>query len=408
MAHAANHGSRQGGLSCAWPPAVITAVLSLVLTACGSSVGTSGSDAEDEGPLEVGLIVPATGPISATGLAMQTGFELGVEKINAEGGVNGQPVTFEVQDDRSDPATTAQIARRYAQDGVSLLFGTITGDTAAAVVPVATSERIPFATAILGDPAECSDYAWGFGESVNQLLKPFVPDLLEQYGTRVAIAGSDYNFPHQYAARAREVVEAGGGTIVAEEYSPLGTTDFESMISRLQAAEPDVLLSMVVGADAITFTQQAAQFGLLTPELGYEGAPLDADYYGALTTLLDGRDHSVRWSDALDHPDSLEFVDAYRDKTGHEGPIPEVAANAYFAIQFIAAAANDAGTTEPDALNTAIGGFEYDSPLGEGTHFDGPANILQANMLTATIRPGGTYEITKDHGLVTDTEKVCE
>ncbi|MFC7402315.1 ABC transporter substrate-binding protein [Citricoccus sp. GCM10030269] len=383
--------------------------MSLIVSGCGSSIGgDEGSAGEDQGPLKVGLIVPATGQISDSGLAMQAGFEVGIDKINNDGGVGGQPVEYEVQDNQSDPATTAQIARQYARaDDTSLMFGTITGDSAVAAGKVADQEKIPFSTVILGDPAVCSPYAWAFGPSNRQLLSPLVPELIEEYGSDVAIVGSDYIHPRQYAARAKEIVEASGGTVVAEEYSPMGTTDFASTIGRLQDAEPDVLLSMVVGADAITFTHQADEFGLLTPELGFEGAPLDADYYGALSSLVDGREHSVRWSDARNDPESQEFVEAYREKTGAEGPIPEVAGNAYFAIRFIAAAANDAEAHGREELNAAIESFNYDSPLGQGTHFDGPANLLQADMFTATI-DDGSYTVTQEHGEVADTETSCQ
>ena len=388
----------------AWGAALAVAVS---LTACGSSV-TGPDGGGGDGPLKVGVIVPATGPISSAGLALQAGFEIAVDKINEEGGVNGQPVEYVVEDDRSDPATSTQIAKRYAQEGdISLLFGTITGDTAVAVTSVAEEAGIPFATSILGDPAVCSPYGWSFGESIGQLLEPGIPALIEKFGPRVAIVGSDYNFPRDYAAAVKKSVAENGGEVVAEEYSPLGSTDFESTIGRLAAAEPDVIMAMVVGADAIIFTQQAAAFGLLTPEVGYEGAPTDADYYPALTNLIDGRDKIVRWSDAFQDAESVEFSEAYREKTGSPVPIPEVAASAYFAMRFIAAAANDAGTVDPEQLNEAIASFSYDSALGEGTHFEGDRNILQAEMSTVTIQPGGVYEVIENHGIITDPGLPC-
>lgn len=381
--------------------------LALPLAACGSSIGGTG-EAASSGPLKVGVIVPATGPISSAGLALQAGFEIAVDTINAEGGVNGAPVTFSVEDDRSDPATSTQIANRYAQDpDVSLMFGTITGDTGAAVATVADHEKLPFATAILGDPSTCSAYAWSFGESIHQLLEPIVPQLLAKYGQRVALVGSDYVFPRDYAAAAKQIVADAGGQIVAEEYSPLGSTDFESTIGRLADAHPDVILSMVVGADAIIFTQQAAAFGLLTPKVGFEGAPTDADYYPALADLVNGREKVVRWTDAFPDAESREFVKAYRAKTGSQVPVPEVAANAYFAMRFIAAAANGAKATDREGLNRAIGSFSYDSPLGTGTHFAGGRHILQAGMFTAVIKPGGVYEIVTDHGTIEDAGAPC-
>lgn len=373
----------------------------LVLAACGSSVETTSETTGDQ--LKIGFIVPATGPVSSTGLAMQTGFEIAVAEVNEDGGVNGKPITYEIQDDGGDPARSTQIARRYTQDSdVDMLFGTITGDTAAAVVAVAEEAKLPFATAILGDSSRPSTFAWAFGESNMQLLIPMVKSLVEDYGPRIAYIGSDYNFPHDFAAAAKGVIADNGAELVAEEYSPLGTTDFESTIGRLADSNPDAILSYVVGSDAVTFTQQAAAFGLLTPEIGYEGAPLDSDYYPANAAQVEGREHVVRWADGLDNPDSKAFVEAYRAKTGSTDPIPEVAANAYFGLKFIAAALNEAGAASSDKIQEALGSFSFDSPLGKDTHFitdDAGNHLFQANMRSAKIVEG-VYEIVTDHGML--------
>lgn len=229
-----------------------------------------------------------------------------------------------------------------------------------------------------------------------------MPDLIKKYGRRVALVGSDYNYPHFYNGIAGKLVQAFGGTIVAEEYSPLGQTDWQPVIDRLKSARPDVLLSMVVGPDAVAFTRQAKQFGLLTADLGYEGAPLDADYYPALGALLRGRTHTVRWTDRLDAPESRAFVSAYRTRYRWNRPIPEVAGNAYFGIKFFLSAARKAGGGDPKAVNRRIAALSLDSPLGTGTHFDKANHILQADMLRVTIGAGGAYTVNRKLGPIAD------
>ncbi|WP_327589691.1 ABC transporter substrate-binding protein [Nonomuraea sp. NBC_00507] len=383
--------------------ATTAAAALLSLAACsGSAVSSAAGDAG--APLKIGVVLPLTGPVSETGKALQRGFELGVRKVNDSGGVNGKKVEYVVTDDAGDPATSTQLARKLIQqDRVSMLFGTITGDTAEAVSKVANDSEVPFGTAILGDNERCFRYAWGFGESTRQILLPSVPELIRKHGKRVAIAGSDYNYPHFYAGIVKEVAKSAGGTIVAEEYSPLGQTDWQSVITRLKDAKPDVLLSMVVGADAVAFSKQGQQFGLFRSELGYDGAPLDADYYPALSDLVNGRTHIVRWTDRLDHAESKKFVTDYRAAYKWTQPIPEVAGNAYFGVQFFLAAAGKAGRNDPKAINSEIGRMRFDSPLGKGTYFEPANHLLQADMLETTIGPGGAYAVTRNLGQITDT-----
>ncbi|KAB2340353.1 ABC transporter substrate-binding protein [Actinomadura rudentiformis] len=379
------------------------AVVLLALSGCG---GSAVSDAQDggKGPLKIGVIVPLTGPVSSTGKALRNGFELGVKKVNAAGGVGGEKVRYVVVDDAGDPATSTQLARRLIQqDRVSMLFGTITGDTAEAVGKVADDAKVPFGTAILGDVERCHPYGWGFGESTRQLLTPTMPKLIEKYGPKVAIVGSDYNYPHFYAGVVKELVKREGGSVVAEEYSPIGQTDWQPVIKRLKAARPQVLMAMVVGADAVSFSQQAKQFGLLTPGLGYEGAPLDSDYHPALGALVNGRTHTVRWADGLDDPESRTFVADYRAAYTFNAPIPEVAGNAYFGVQFFLAAAKKAGSSDGKAINSEIARLTFDSPLGKGTRFDPANHVFQADMLEATIKPGMEYEVSRRLGRIADT-----
>ncbi|MFB7512241.1 substrate-binding protein [Streptomyces sp. NPDC056144] len=380
-----------------------TLALTLALTGCQGAALDDDAAPAASGPVKIGVVVPLTGPVSQVGTALRNGLELAVKKVNADGGVHGRPVEYVVVDDAGDPANSTQLARRLIrQDKVTMLFGTITGDTAEAVGRVADEAHVPFGTAILGDTDRCFAYQWGFGESTRQMLVPTVPGLVRKYGKKIALAGSDYNYPRFYAEVAEELVKKEGGTVVAKEFSPLGQTDWQPVISRLKNAEPDAVLSMVVGADAVTFSKQAKEFGLLTPKLGYEGAPLDADFYPALSDLVTGRTHTVRWSDGLDDPESTAFAKSYRDAHQWKAPIPEVAGNAYFGVKFFLAAAEKAGSGDPEAVNKAIGGLTLDSPLGKGTRFSPTNHVFQADMREVTIGADGSYKVTRTHPMVAD------
>lgn len=387
------------------PAALVAAgTLVLALTGCQGAAISDDEAPAAGGPVRIGVVVPLTGPVSQVGTALRNGLELAVKKVNADGGVHGRPVEYVVVDDAGDPANSTQLARRLVrQDKVTMLFGTITGDTAEAVGRVADEAHVPFGTAILGDTEHCFAYQWGFGESTRQMLTPTVPGLIEKYGTKVALVGSDYNYPRFYGGVAKELVKEAGGRVVAEEYSPLGQTDWQPVIGRLKSAKPDTVLSMVVGADAVTFSKQAQQFGLLTPELGFEGAPLDADFQPALGGLVAGRTHTVRWSDRLDDAESRGFAKDYRTAHQWKAPIPEVAGNAYFGVRFFLAAAAKAGSSDPEAVNKAIGGLSFDSPLGKGTRFEPANHVLQADMREVTIGRDGAYTVTRTHPMVADT-----
>ncbi|MGY1642606.1 ABC transporter substrate-binding protein [Geodermatophilus sp. SYSU D00703] len=375
----------------------------LLLTACGGAVAeSSGGSAGD--PLKIGLIAPVTGPVVAEGTALQRGFELGVEKINAEGGVLGQDVEFVMVDDEANVSRSTQLAQRLInQDQVDVLFGTIPGDTAGAVAEVSDEARVPFATAIMGDAPFCGDYFFSFGEPDQTMLEGIVPHMLEKYGSNVALVGSDYVFPRSYNAKARAMIEEAGGTVVLEEYSPLGTTDWQPVVGKLAGAQPDWILSAVVGGDAVGLVTQADQSGLLD-DTGLTGISLIADFYPSLTTRIEGTQLSGRYSDQLEGEANAEFVSSFREAYDVEDPIPSVAANAYEGVQAIARAVEQAGSTDGDAVAEALAQQTVENGVfGNGSFTED--HYFVTDMYLFDIQPGGAYTPVEEFAAVEDLER---
>jgi ABC-type branched-subunit amino acid transport system substrate-binding protein len=379
-----------------------SAALALTLTACGGSVGAaSGEDGGEGDALTIGLLAPVTGPVSSEGEAMQRGFELALEEINAAGGVLGQEIEVHFLDDKADPAIAAQSANRLiSENQVDYLFGTITGDTSLAVGEVATAAEVPFSTAEMGTSGICTDYVWAFGETDPMILTPLIPQMLEQHGPNVALVGSDYNFPRNFNALARELIEEAGGTVVAEEYSPLGTSDWQPVIGKLTGADPDWTLSAVVGGDAVSFVRQADQFGLLAnSEL--TGISLIQDYYPAMGGVTDGRQLVTRYSDALPGEANEQFVAAFREAYDWEGPIPGVAANAYEGLKFIAAAVEAAGSTETEPVMEALAETTTEGIFGATSFSDN--HRFQTDMYLVRVEAGGQYVPVENLGVIEDS-----
>lgn len=109
----------------------LAATTALALSACsGGSFGSGQEGDTADRPLRIGLIAPLTGPASLEGNAMTNGFRLGLDVVNETGGVLGKDVELVVVDDKSDVATSTQVAQQLVrQEDVDYIFGTIAGDT---------------------------------------------------------------------------------------------------------------------------------------------------------------------------------------------------------------------------------------------------------------------------------------
>jgi ABC-type branched-subunit amino acid transport system substrate-binding protein len=379
--------TRRNRLSAA---AVTVTAAALVLTGCGGAVGQGAAPQGAGDTFKIGLIAPVTGPAVQEGLALQRGFELGIKKINESGGVLGQPVDFVMVDDQASAAKSTQLAQRLVtQDEVDYLFGTIPGDTTAAVGEISEASKVPFSSVVLGDAPYCGQYFFPFGEPDQTMLDAIVPKMMEKYGKRVAMVGNDYVFPRGYLAKARTMIEAAGGSVELEEYSPLGTADWQPVVNKLSAAKPDWVLSAVVGGDATSFVSQADQSGLLD-KTGLTGVSIMQDFYPGLADRVEGMQLPGRYSDQLEGEANTVFVESYREAYDFTDPIPGVAANAYEGIQLVARAVEEAGSTDPDAIAEALSGTSVENGVFGSGHFTKDQRFV-TDMYLLDIQADGKY-----------------
>lgn len=379
--------------------------LGFALTSCGTLGGGGGNDdgeaASENEPLTIGVIAPLTGVASLEGNALRDGFELGIEHLNADGGVFGQDVEVVFVDDQGDAAVSTQSAQRLIQqDEVDYLFGTIAGDTSEAVAGVAAEQQVPFSTAMIGSIPHCSPHFWPFGATELMVTEGLVPYMIEEHGENVGLVGNDYLFPRQYHEASRTLIEEAGGTVSVEEYSPLGTSDWQPVINRLGDADPDWILTAVVGGDAISFTQQADQFGLLD-DSAITGVSLQQEFYPGTADIIEGSVTAQPYSDQLPGDENEAFVEDFREAYDFTDPIPVVAATSYHAAHYIGAAVDAAGSTDPEAISEQmpqvdIGGLMGSSSFSEDNH------TFSTQMYLFEIGPDGAYQQIEDFGIVTD------
>lgn len=377
--------------------------LTSLLAACGDRTGGGGGQA-----LKIGLLAPVTGPVAQEGNALARGFELGVESINADGGVLGEKVTAISENDQGDPAKAVTAARKLIQrDEVNLLFGTITTDTTNAVAKLAGQFKVPFLQVIIGTNVVCDPYFFKLGESSHQVQSVLLPYMRGKYGPKVALVGNDYAFPRKWNEVARRELKPLDADVVSEEYAPLGTSDWAPVIGKLERSKPDWVLASVVGGDAVAFMKQADSLGLLDAAQ-ITGIPLMQDFHPAIGDLVTGRQWALRYTDQLDNARNRAFVDAYRKKHRDRNPISTVTASAYVGLQLVAAAAAEADSVESDKLAAALRGLRAETLYGpQAVGFDAASQTLAAPVRVVEIRAGGKYAPIKDGGVVEERPE-CE
>jgi urea transport system substrate-binding protein len=367
--------------------------------------GEGPSDDTDDGePIKVGGVFSLTGAFALFGELMRDGAQLGVDKINADGGILGRQVELIVEDDGSSSTGASERARKLViEDEVDFLMGSLTSADTLAVVPIATEAEVPFFYILEGEIKTCTPggeelnpYVIGVGSTPHQFLTPFVPRLVEEYGTRWYLIGSDYVYPRSVFDITKELLTEEGAEVIGEDYAPLGTTEFGTQIDRIAQAQPDLVFSYIVGPDAIAFSLQAAEGGQL------EGIPLSGSahfrpvQFSGLGQVSVGTLLVDHYSEADENPENEEFVQAFREAYNFEDQIDAIAADTYSTIQIIKAAAEEAGSIEPDAFLGAAEGLEVATPKGTVV-LDPDNHVLRQHIYLERITEDG-YELVEDFG----------
>ncbi len=319
--------------------------------------------ARGDEPVKIGLADPLTGTYAELGKNEQIGAALAVEQVNAKGGILGRQVELLVEDSTSgDTGTAVQKARKLIErDKVDFLLGNVNSAMALALGQVSNElKTLHIVTGGHTDAVTGKDCHWNVFRVCNttRMETNSVAKLLfDKFGKRWFFITPDYAFGHTLQQGFEASLKQFGGTEVGAELSPLGTTDFSSYLIKAQAANPDVIIVLLAGQDAVNGLKQAVQFGL-DKRFHIAGAQQELE-------VLEGLPPEARigtwvfewyWKQP-GVPHVTEFVDAIKAKTG--GKVPTARHWFGFAAAWTCAlVANEQKTLEAVKLAKALEGFK--------------------------------------------------
>ena len=218
--------------------------------------------------IKIGLDNPLTGTYAALGKNELIGAQLALEQINAKGGILGRKAELLVEDSTSgDAGTAVQKARKLIdRDQVNFLVGNINSALAQAIANVAYEKKI-FHVVPGGhtDSVTGSNCHWNVFRICNTTqmeANAVAGTLIKKAGKKWYYLTPDYAFGHTLQAGLEKAAAKLGGTKLGGDLTPLGTTDFSSYLIKAQAANPDVIIFLQAGDDAVNALKQAVQFGL--------------------------------------------------------------------------------------------------------------------------------------------------
>ena len=354
--------------------------------------------ARGETPVKIGLDNPLTGTYAALGKNELIGAQLALEQINAKGGILGRQAELLVEDSTSgDAGTAVQKARKLIdRDKVDFLVGNINSALAAAMAGV-SFEKSVFHVVPGGhtDPVTGTNCHWNVFRICNTTqmeANAVAGSLIKNAGKKWYYLTPDYAFGHTLQAGLEKAAAKLGGTKVGGDLTPLGTTDFSSYLIKAQAANPDVIIFLQAGDDAVNALKQAVQFGL-EKKFHLAGAQQELEVLLGLPPEARIGTWVFEWYWKQPNvPHVNEFVAEVRKKSGGHVPTARTWFG-YAAIWTCALAAQQAKSLEPVKMAKAMQGFKLPpevSLMPDGAFFRAAQNQLIPDLYVGQAQSKGS------------------
>lgn len=327
-------------------------------------------------PIKIAAIFDQSGGLDIYGLPTMQCVEQAVDDLNDQGGLLGRPVELIKYDPQSNIQYYTQFATQAAtRDRVSVVFGGITSASREAIRPILHRYQTPYFYPSLYEGGVCDRNCFAIGTTPAQTVSRIIPYAINNFGKKIYIIAADYNFGHISSDWVKKYTQDAGGTVVANDYFPLDVTEFGATIKKIQNEKPDIVYSLLVGGNHISFFRQWAAAGMAGK------IPIVSSDFGAgnenkiLNPLeSEGITAAYAYFQELEIPQNQQFLQRLSKKFGAKTPyLNETAINGWYSVMHWANGVRAANSVER---------MPFIEAMEKGSSVDGPGGISQLDHQT--------------------------
>ena len=322
--------------------------------------------ARGDEPIRIGMPLALTGPAGEIGLQMRHGAEFWAKEVNAKGGLLGRPIELHVVDTTGDPATCVRKAQEVVErDGCKLLFGMVLSSEALAVVPKLAEWNAIFMSSDNGDGrlTGSSFVPNFFRANISGPMETRAISLwLRQASFKKYTAlGMDYAWGHNSIGVFEDELKKAKKDYAGAVYSPIGTKDFSTYITKIRQSGADACFLVLQGDDNAAFLSQAHEYRL-GDKVQLITSIVDLNSIHAVGEASLGLAGSTRYTFTIDNPANKAFVAAWKAAYKAEPDVFE--GEQYQACHMLQAGIEAAKSIDADKLRPALEHAAIDSIKG--------------------------------------------
>ena len=315
--------------------------------------------------IKIGVAGPLTGGSAAFGAQLKNGVEQAVADINAQGGINGQKIQLFVGDDRGDPKEGVSVANKFVADGVKFVIGHFNSGVTMPASEVYQENGILVITPAATNPKITERKMWnvfrvcGRDDQQGGVAGKLIAEKFK--GKRVAVVHDKTTYGQGLADETRKAMKAGGLADVLYEGVNKDDKDFTALVSKLKAANVDLVYWGGLHDTGGLIVRQMRDQGVKAPLMGGDG--ITDDEFAAIAGPGAEGTLMTFSPDPRTNPANKQIVDVFRKK-GFEPQAYTL--YSYAALQIIKEAADQAKSLDTKKIAAVISaGKPFKTVLGD-------------------------------------------
>jgi len=363
--------------------------------------GTAAAD-----PVKIGLVETLSGPQASSGQAYRAAVRYAIDRINAAGGWNGEPVQLLEYDNQGGPAGAADKLKAAAADGVQLIVqgassaigGQITEDVRKYNLRNPGKEMVYLnmgAEALELTGEKCNFHHFRFAGDARIRTKALVGAMKQAgaLGTRVYAINQNYSWGQDMERAIVDNAGPGGYTVVEKTLHDVNKVqDFAPYVAKIAAAKADSVLTGNWSNDLLLLMKASKSAGL---KVRFGTVYLDQP--GNLANAGDlALGHFVvhTFNPEAGGAEAVRFVDDYKAKTGHVPVFIEP--QTVFGMEMVADALKrtpaQGGRLNTNAFAKALETARIKTPMGDMS-MRAADHQVQMPMVVSTVTRDAKFKV---------------
>ncbi|MEQ5838029.1 branched-chain amino acid ABC transporter substrate-binding protein [Paraburkholderia acidicola] len=347
----------------------------------------------DSLPVKIGFAAPLTGANAGYGKDLEYGVRLALDEANAQQiKIGGKVAHFDLvsEDDQADPRIGVQAAQKLVDQNVSVVVGHFNSGTTIPASRVYETAGIPMI-----DPAATNPVITGQGFANTFMVISTDAQNAGNAGIyavevtkakRIAILDDRTAFGQGEADEFEKAVKAHGGNLVTHEFTSNQAVDFRTQLTKIKAADADLLFFGGLDTQAASVAKQMKQLGLKAQLVG-GGGVMDPEF---IKLAGDAADGAMAWEygrPLAQLPGGKDFSQKFKKQFGVD--ILSYAPFGYDAAWAAIKAMEAAKSSVPATYRPALKSISFDGVTGH-IAFESNGALKNAASTLYQVK-GGTW-----------------